>query len=184
VKTSREKIKMNAPHTTLKQVSPGTIRRVPAFMAALVLGVVLQGNLAHATIDNVATASGTYAAAPVVSPSSSVSVTVAAGAPSMLVTKTASPNTNLSAGQVITYTYTVKNTGNVSLINIGLTDVHNAIGAAPVPSSEVITSDVPPLNDSSDATAGNGVWSSLAPGDTITFTATYTVQQSDVDTLQ
>jgi large repetitive protein len=175
---------MIAPHTTLKQELPGTLRRVPAFMAALLLGVVLQANFAFATIDNVATASGTYASAPVLSPSSSVSVTVAAGAPSMLVTKTASPNTNLFAGQVITYTYTVKNTGNVSLQNISLTDVHNAIGAAPVPGSEVITSDVPPLNDSSDATAGNGMWSILAPGDTVTFTATYTVKQSDVDTLQ
>ena len=102
----------------------------------------------------------------------------------MLVTKTANPTTNLSAGQVITYTYTVKNTGNVSLKNISLAEVHNAIGAAPVPGSEVITNDVPPLNDSSDAIVSNGVWSSLAPGDTVTFTATYTVQQSDVDTLQ
>lgn len=175
---------MIAPHTTLKQELPGKTRRASAFLAALLLGVVLQGNLAHATIDNTAIASGTYAAAPVVSPSSSVSVTVAASAPSMLVTKTASPTTNLSAGQVITYTYTVKNTGNVSLQNISLADVHNAIGAAPVPGSEVITSDVPPLNDSTDATAGNGVWSVLAPGDTVTFTATYTVKQSDVDTLQ
>jgi large repetitive protein len=175
---------MIAPHTTLKQKLPGTARRAPAFMAALLLGVVLQGNLAHATIDNIATASGTYAAAPVVSPSSSVSVAVSPAAPSMLVTKAATPNTNLSAGQVVTYTYTVKNTGNVSIKNIALTDVHNAIGAAPVPGSEVVTGDVPPLNDSNDATAGNGVWSSLAPGDTITFTATYTVQQSDVDTLQ
>jgi large repetitive protein len=175
---------MITPHTTLKQKLPGTVRRAPAFMAVLLLGVVLQGNLAYATIDNTATASGTYAAAPVASPPSSVSVTVSPAAPSMLVTKTASPNTNLSAGQVVTYTYTVKNTGNVSIKNIALTDVHNAIGAAPVPGSEVVTGDVPPLNDSSDATASNGVWSSLAPGDTITFTATYTVQQSDVDTLQ
>ena len=175
---------MIAPHTTSKQKLPGTALRVSAFMAALLLGVVLQGNLAYATIDNTATASGTYAAAPVLSPSSSVSVTVNAAAPSMLVTKTANPTTNLSAGQVITYTYTVKNTGNVSLKNISLAEVHNAIGAAPVPGSEVITNDVPPLNDSSDAIVSNGVWSSLAPGDTVTFTATYTVQQSDVDTLQ
>jgi large repetitive protein len=175
---------MIAPHTTLKQKLPGSVRRASAFLSTLLLGAVLQTNFAHATIDNTAIASGTYASAPVVSPSSSVSVTVATAAPSMLVTKTASPNTNLSAGQVITYTYTVKNTGNVSLKNINLTDVHNAIGAAPVPGSEIVTSDVPPLNDSSDVTPGNGVWSILAPGDTVTFTATYIVQQSDVDTLQ
>lgn len=175
---------MIVPHTTSKRKLPGRLRQASAFMAALLLGVVLQGNLAFATIDNTAIASGTYAASSVVSPSSSVSVTVAPAAPSMLVTKTASPNTNLSVGQLITYTYTVKNTGNVSLKDISLADVHNAIGAAPVPGSEVITIDIPPLNDSTDATANNGVWSSLAPGDTITFTATYTVQQSDVDTLQ
>jgi large repetitive protein len=175
---------MIAPHSTSKQKLPGTMRRALAFVGTLLFGVVLQANLAHATIDNTAIASGTYAATPVVSPSSSVSVTVNAAAPSMLVTKTASPTTNLSAGQIITYTYTVKNTGNVSLKNINLTDVHNAIGAAPVPGSEIITSDVPPLNDSTDASTSNGVWSSLAPGDTVTFTATYTVQQSDVDTLQ
>ena len=175
---------MIAPHTTSKQKLPGNASRASAVLAAFILGVVLQGNLAHAAIDNVATASGTYASAPVLSPSSSVSVTVNAAAPSMLVTKTASPTTNLSAGQIIIYTYTVKNTGNVSLKNISLADGHNAIGAAPVPGSEVITSDVPPLNDSSDATSGDGVWSNLAPGDTITFTATYTVKQSDVDTLQ
>ena len=180
----RETKLMHSSHTTPTQKLPGTLRRASAFMAALLLGVVIQTSLAHATIDNTAIASGTYAATSVTSPPSSVSVTVVASAPSMLVTKTASPNTNLSVGQLITYTYTVKNTGNVSLKDISLADVHNAIGAAPVPGSEIITSDVPPLNDSTDATANNGVWSSLAPGDTITFTATYTVQQSDVDTLQ
>jgi hypothetical protein len=30
----------------------------------------------------------------------------------------------------------------------------------------------------------DGIWSVLAPGDAITMTATYTVTQSDVDTLQ
>ena len=163
---------------------PGKSRRAKAVIAALLLGVVMQTNFAFADIDNTAIADGLYGALPVVSPSSTVHVTVAPAAPAMLVTKTANPTSNLKAGDVITYTYTVKNTGNVTLNNISLSDVQNAAGPTPIPGSEILSTDLPPLNDSTDATPNDGVWSNIAPGDTITFTATYTVKQSDVDTLQ
>ena len=101
----------------------------------------------------------------------------------MVVTKTADKTVNVAAGDVITYTYKVTNDGNVTIHNITLADVHNAAGAAPVPGSETLT-DSPPLGNSTDVTANDGLWSDLAPGDTITFTATYTVKQSDVDNLQ
>lgn len=175
---------MLSSHTTPNQKKSGALRRTSDFMAALLLGVVLQANFAHATIDNTATASGTYNAAPVTSNSDTVLVTVVLPVSTMQVTKSANPTSNLSVGQVITYTYTVRNTGNVTIKNISLTDVHNAAGPAPVPGSETVSIDVPPLNDSNDATATDGVWSNLAPGDTITFTATYTVQQTDVDQRQ
>lgn len=164
-------------HTTSHQKKSG-------FIAALLLGVVLQANFAQATIDNTATADGTYATAPVISNSDTVQVTVVPPISTMQVSKTASPTSNVSVGQMITYTYTVKNTGNVTIKNISLADVHNAVGPAPVPGSETVSIDAPPLNDSTDATAADGVWSNLAPGDTITFTATYIVQQSDVDERQ
>lgn len=101
----------------------------------------------------------------------------------MSVIKTASPASGVKAGDVITYTYVVKNTGNVTLHGVSLVDLHNASGPAPAPKGETLT-DAAPLGDSNDATANDGVWTSLAPGDSVTFTATYTVTQHDQDTLQ
>lgn len=168
-------------HTTSIQKKSGALRRTSSFAAALLLGVVLQANIANATIDNTASAGGTYGAANINSNSSTVNVTVVPPTSSMQVTKTASPTSNLSAGQVVTYTYTVKNTGNVSIKNISMADMHNAAGPAPVPGSEILSL---PANGSTDNTPADGVWSNLAPGDTVTFTATYTVQQIDVDQRQ
>jgi hypothetical protein len=53
-----------------------------------------------------------------------------------------------------------------------------------VPGTETLSLDAIPVLDSSDVTPGNGTWSVLAPGDEVTFTATYTVTQTDVDLLQ
>ncbi len=91
---------------------------------------------------------------------------------------------NVPAGATITYTYTVINSGNVTLSNIKIADSHNASGPVPTPENEVLFNDAVPLGDSSDATANNGIWDTLAPGDTVTFTGTYTVTQTDVETLQ
>lgn len=102
----------------------------------------------------------------------------------MTVAKSASPSTGVKAGDVVTYTYVVTNTGTSNITNIKLTDTHNASGAAPVPSGETLSTDAGTTGDSTDATANDGIWSKLAPGDAVTFTATYTVTQQDVDTLQ
>lgn len=84
------------------------------------------------------------------------------------------------AGDVVTYTYTVANTGNVTIANVTVGDSHNGSGAPPVPGSET---GVLVIGGSTDA-AQNGSWDTLRPGDQIQFTATYTVTQQDVDTLQ
>ncbi|MDE2445708.1 MAG: DUF11 domain-containing protein [Alphaproteobacteria bacterium] len=175
---------MNHKSPTSQQKKPGAARLVTAHSAALLLAVGLNISAARATIDNTAIATGTYAAAPVTSNPSTVSVSVVASAPHMLVTKSANPTTNLRAGETVTYTYTVKNDGNVTLRNISLADVHNAAGPAPSPSLEVLSIDAPPVGDSSDVTPSDGVWNVLAPGDTVTFKATYIVQQTDVDQRQ
>lgn len=102
--------------------------------------------------------------------------------PSISVTKTADLDTNVPAGQTVTYTYVVTNDGNQTIASISLADLHGGSGPAPSPGSETLTDNIP-LGDSTDA-ASNGIWDSLAPGDIATFTGTYVVTQQDVDTLQ
>jgi hypothetical protein len=151
---------------------------------ALVMATVLLGSAARADITNTATAVGTYNAVQHQSNPSTANVQVSASAPALTVIKTASDTTDVTAGQVITYTYTVLNSGNAVVTNVSLADAHNGSGPNPVPDDETLTSDAGTLGDSTDATASDGTWDTLAPGDTITFTAPYTVQQADVDTLQ
>ena len=110
-------------------------------------------------------------------------VSVAAANPSLSVVKSANDTTDVTLNQVITYTYVVTNNGNQTVTDISLGDVHNGSGPDPTPGGENLTNDVAPLNDSTDG-GTNGTWDNLAPGDSVTFTATYSVTQSDIDSLQ
>ncbi|MGZ3757715.1 MAG: CshA/CshB family fibrillar adhesin-related protein [Mucilaginibacter sp.] len=85
-----------------------------------------------------------------------VTITVVAPTPSMSLTKVAT-NTVANAGDVINYTIVVKNTGNVALTNIVITDAGADAGSiAPVPPA------------------------SLAVGASSVFTAKHTVTAADV----
>jgi hypothetical protein len=108
----------------------------------------------------------------------------AKGVPSLSIVKTASSSGPFSAGQTITYTYKVTNTGNVAVANVGVNDSHNGSGSFAGPANEAIFTDASPTGDSTDVSANNGTWSSLGPGDTVSFTASYVVTQHDVDYLQ
>ena len=68
--------------------------------------------------------------------------------------------------------------------NVWVSDAHNGYGAPPVPAGEALTGDGGMPGDSSDTSANDGNWAVLAPGDTVTFAANYTVVQADVDNLQ
>ena len=116
-------------------------------------------------------------------PSFDDATTTITQSPSFTVTKIADDTTDVPAGQTVTYTYVVTNTGNITLDNVALSESHNGSGPDPAPSGETQTGDVAPLGDSSDATANNGVWSTLAPGDSVTFTGAYLVIQADIDSL-
>jgi large repetitive protein len=132
-------------------------------------------------IDNTATAATTYNGSPVnASGSRAVLLTIS---PAMTVVKTANTAGPVNVGDTITYTYRVRNTGNVTISNVSVTDVHNGLGVAPVPGSEVMFTDVAPFGDSTDG-APAGIWGTLRPGDTIQFTATYNVVQADIDFRQ
>jgi uncharacterized repeat protein (TIGR01451 family) len=143
-------------------------------------------------IDNTVSASGTYNAT-VVPANASAAVTLTIN-PLLSIVKTkiftpapgggdVNGNGRADVNDIITYRYVVTNTGNVTMNAVGVNDAHNAFGTFVPPSGEVLT-DNPPLGNSSDVTANNGVWSLLGPGDLVTFTTNYTVTQQDVDLLQ
>ncbi|MEV6122064.1 hypothetical protein AB0M23_16270, partial [Streptomyces sp. NPDC052077] len=123
---------------------------------------VTQADVDEGSITNSATATGTPPSGePPVSPPSEVTVP-APSEPGLKVVKTASTG-KLVAGEEITYSFAVTNTGNVTL-----TDVKVDEGE--------FTGD----GELGDVTCPAGA-ASLAPGARVTCTATYTVTQADVD---
>ncbi len=103
--------------------------------------------------------------------------------PGVNITKSAVPSTNAAVGDVIAYTYQVENTGNVTLTAVTVGDDHTSASgtAALTIAGDALVADNGVANDSSDGGA-NGVWDTLAPGDIVSFTSSYTVTQQDVDT--
>ena len=158
------------------------------FSIAVLLGTT---TASFAEIENTVVASGTAPGGPVdgVQASASESVDVVDAAPALTVVKTATLNDEVNvdgfaeAGETITYTFDVTNSGNVTITNVNVNDTANGTNGAVVPGGEIILTDIAPLADSTDA-AVDGAWDSIAPGDTVRFTGTYTVNQTDVDTLQ
>lgn len=135
---------------------------------------------AWATIDNTVTATGdSPGGTDDVTATADETVDVEDADPQLVVTKTADDTTDVAVGQTVTYTYTVENTGNITLTNVGLSDSHEGTGAAPVPGSETLTTDAGTSGDSTDA-AADGTWDTLAPGDIVTWTASYTVTAADL----
>lgn len=135
-------------------------------------------------INNASITTDQYTAESQPDETASATTVIVPGAPSLSVTKTADDTSDVSVGQVLTYSYVVINTGNQTLSNLFLSDIHNGSGPAPSPANEALTNDTGPPGDSTDGTPNDGLWDSLGPGDEITFTATYTVTQNDIDTLQ
>ncbi len=89
--------------------------------------------------------------------------------------------------ELVTYSYTVKNAGNVPLTGISITDLHGTpaftvpLGAGGI-TSETLTIPGPfGAGASPDTTANDGVWTTLAPGATVKFTWPHTVTQAEMD---
>jgi large repetitive protein len=94
------------------------------------------------------------------------------------ITKVPNIATNVPAGTVVTYTYTVTNNGNTPITGITLADTHNGVAGALVPAFQAFTT-----NLGGSTNTGNTI-TKLAPGDVATYTANYTVTQFDVDNRQ
>ncbi|MDP9904650.1 beta strand repeat-containing protein [Arthrobacter bambusae] len=120
-----------------------------------------QADLDHGTIKDSAVATGTTpTGGSITTPPSSATVTVNRTATLSLV-KTATPAVVSKAGDTVSYSFAVSNTGNVTLSNVAVAETaFSGTGTVSVISCPVTT---------------------LAPGASTTCTATYAVTQADVD---
>ena len=134
--------------------------------------VVTDADVTAGKVLNVATATGNSPAGSVTTPETSNEVPIVTPQPALTMTKTADKAT-YAVGDLVTYTFTVSNPGNVPMAGITVsdafdqqvvgvagatpTDVQGSIGALKCPSTE------------------------LAPGASMACTMTYTTEQSDVD---
>jgi hypothetical protein len=151
---------------------------------------------AYAAIVNTVTATGTAPGGPVggVTANDGESVDVADDAPTIAVVKTftfapggdLNGNGSVDPGDIVAYTYTVTNNGNVTLQNVSLADAHDGVGAAlAIVTPTTVTTDAGSapagtLNDSADSGSADNDWDTLGPGDVITFTSIYTVVPGDL----
>jgi len=123
---------------------------------------VRQADMDSGLLENTATATGKDSGGgDVVSPPSDVTIDAVQN-PGIWVKKTVN-STTLTAGQTLTYSYLVRNTGNVTLNNVTVTEARadfTGTGALPVPHCPRTT---------------------LAPLTEMICTATYVVTQQDVD---
>ena len=136
----------NTGNVTLTSVSVSDVHSgagplgaiTPASVASLAVGdsvtftadyTVTQADIdAGDDITNMATMSATPPTGAPVTDDETVSVESIAPAPASTLTKVASNDTDVQVGEVITYTYTFENTGNVSLSDVSITDVHGGSG--------------------------------------------------------
>ncbi|MFI2485485.1 hypothetical protein ACH47X_01180 [Promicromonospora kroppenstedtii] len=128
--------------------------------------VVTDEDVEAGSVDNSATATGTPPGTdtPIGSPPSETTTPTEAPDPAIEVVKSATPSgpETFTVGQEITYSFEVTNTGNVPLSDVEVDETEfSGTGEAPV------------------ATCPADVV--LAPGDSLTCTASYTLTQEDVD---
>lgn len=170
-------------------LAPGASATFQAVYTLSALDVYRSAGTANA-VQNTATATGTApGGGGVTSPPDTADTTIPAG-PALTVAKAASlDDTNGSVanqaevGETITYTYTITNTGNVALTNVGVSDTHEGVAlASSVFTGESLSSEGPlGTPASTDVTANNGVWEVLQPGAVITITYVHIVTQAEFD---
>lgn len=89
-------------------------------------------------------------------------------------------SSDVTAGTLITYVYSVINDGNVPIDFVDVADVHNGTGTL----SAITLFSLDSTNGSVNVDGNPDQIDTLEPGDSAIFTATYTVTQADIDTLQ
>ena len=171
--------------TVLLSNGLGVRLRSGTTLATLMAATIMTGGIvpAYATIDNTATVTGTAPDTTVITDDDTESVDVEGANPALVVTMSAKTAGRVAAGDTITYSFAVENTGNQTLTDVTVTDPHDADAAGTL--SAVLVRGTSPLTDNGttgDSTNGadNTDWDTLAPGDIVFFEATYTVLQADI----
>ncbi len=145
---------------------------------------VTQDDLNAGSVTNIASVESTQVPLPTVPGVAQDTATVTGTrTPGLTVAKEPSVTGTVGAGDVITYTYTVANTGNVTLTAVTPADQHtNAAGTTALTiGGDVLETDAGPAADDTTDADTDGVWDALGPGDSVSFTSTYAVTQADVD---
>ncbi|MFE4195013.1 hypothetical protein ACFRJ9_04030, partial [Paenarthrobacter sp. NPDC056912] len=125
---------------------------------------ITQADIEAGHVANTATTTGTPPTGPAVTPPPAGTDTPLTPAPAMEFTKTADNSAvqdPTQAGDVITYSFSAKNTGNVKLTNVSITDPLAGLSAL--------------------AYTWPGTPGELLPGQSVTATATYAITQADID---
>jgi hypothetical protein len=115
---------------------------------------ITQADLDAGSVTNVASATAANNGTPVTSPTDTETVT-AVKTPALTIVKTATPSTYNAVGNVISYSFLVTNTGNVTITNLAVADDKAANESCPV--------------------------TTLAPGASTTCTASYSITQADLN---
>ena len=141
-------------------------------------------------VSNSATGNGkTPSLSTITSPPGTTTTTIAA-VPKLAIVKTKVLNDSngtvsgqAELNETIAYTYAVTNTGNVAISGISITDFHEGVNfPAGTVKNETLTTAGPKLGSVDNTTpTNNGVWTTIQPGATVTFTYTHTVTQAEVD---
>ncbi len=106
---------------------------------------------------------------------------------SLTIDKAASAAGPVNVGETVTYTYTISNTGNVSINNVTVSDMHGtppvqvALGATGLTNETLTVAGPQGAGASPDSASNNGIWTTLAPGATVQFIYTHTVTQAEID---
>jgi len=149
----------NATLGTCTPTIPDATLAVGSSITCAATHTVTQADLNAGSVANVAGAFGTPPTGPPTSGTSNTVTVDAIQTPALTVTKSTSTVNYSAVGNVIDYSVTATNSGNVTLTNVSVADANATIGTC--------TPTIPVA--------------SLAPGGTITCAATHTATQADLD---
>jgi len=151
--TTLTNVTITDPNATLAKCAPTTLTPGQA-LTCTATHVVTQADLDRGTLTNIASVSGVSPSGSIVSANSVAVVVPAMPVSSLSLTKSSAATGFTKVGDQISYTITATNTGNITLVNVAISDPNGVLGVCV------------PIN--------------LLPGQSLTCTAVHTVTAADI----